>query len=249
MLKQALKCDYEGDTVILAKASKIVWDDIVDSNGFNFNASFPSECQQDSVPTNLKSLVAIILKGADLNDQDSADSQTCLTISQTILFNCKKRAPTGKSQHSLEYEPPLLFYIGHSVHTQTRSKKLITQLYELGLSVSYDWVVKLENQLATAICENIGKIGVMCPAQLRKGLFIMNALDNLDHNPSSTTAKGSFHGTGINLFQSPTKSNMGHSQDGIGLPSLETRRIICCMITSPLCQQLHSRRLFQSCQI
>ena len=46
MLKQALKCDSEGDTVILAKAAKIVRDDIFDSIGFNFNASFPSECQQ-----------------------------------------------------------------------------------------------------------------------------------------------------------------------------------------------------------
>lgn len=129
MLKQALKCDCEGDALILAKAAKIVWDDIFDSNGNNFNASFPSECQQYSVPTNLKSLVTMMLIGADQKDQSSADSQTCLTVSQTILFNCKKRATTGKSLHSLEYEPPLPLYIGLNVHTPgLRSKNQVQKV-------------------------------------------------------------------------------------------------------------------------
>ena len=112
--------------------------------------------------------------------------------------------------------------MGLSVHTQTRSKILITHLYELGLSVSYDPVVEMENQLATAVCENISKNVVVCPAQLRTGLFTVSALDNIDHNPSSTTVKGSFHGTGISLFQFPSKSNMGHFQGGISMPSPET---------------------------
>ena len=49
----------------------------------------------------------------------------------------------------------------------------------------------------------------MYPIQLRHGLFTMGALDNIDHNPSSTTAKDSFHGTGISLFQFPSESSMG----------------------------------------
>ncbi len=55
------------------------------------------------------------------------------------------------------------------------------------------------------------EIGLV-PSQLRHGLFTVGALDNLDHNPSSTTAKDSFHGTGINLFQFPTKLNTGSPQ-------------------------------------
>ena len=112
MLKQTLKSDYAEDALILAKAAKIVRGDIYDSKGFKFNASFPSGCQEDSIPTYLKSLVNMILVGVYLKDQSFADSQACLTISQTILFNCKKRASTGKSRHSLEYEPPLPLYIG-----------------------------------------------------------------------------------------------------------------------------------------
>lgn len=40
-----------------------------------------------------------------------------------------------------------------------------------------------------------------------KRLFTTGAYDNIDHNPSATTAKGSFHGTGISLFQHPTENN------------------------------------------
>ena len=132
-------------------------------------------------------------------DQCSSDSQPCLTIAQLVLFNCKKSVKKDaslKSRHSLSYEPPMPLYLGLNLHTQTRSKKVITELYELGLSVSYNRVLQIEKQLAFAVCEDFRKKGVVCPAQLRKGLFTVAALDNLDHNPSSTTAKGSFHGTG-----------------------------------------------------
>ena len=90
-------------------------------------------------------------------------------------------------------------YVGLNVHTQTRSKKLIMEFHELGLSVSYNRVLQLENQIAFTVCEDFKKKGVVCPAQLRKGLFTVGALDNIDHNPSSTTAKDSFHGTGTEL--------------------------------------------------
>ena len=36
---------------------------------------------------------------------------------------------------------------------------------------------------------------VVCPPKLRQGLFTTGAVDNIDHNPSSATAKDSFHGT------------------------------------------------------
>ena len=71
------------------------------------------------------------------------------------------------------------------------------ELHHLGLSVSYNRVLQVENLLAIAVCEDIKNKGVVCPAQLHKGLFTIGALDNLDHNSSNTTAKGSFHGTGM----------------------------------------------------
>ena len=205
MLKQATACDYEGDAVLLAKVAKIVRKEIASYKSFSFDGKFPSGCQHGSVPSTLKMLVSMLLNGANIKDQDSTDSQATLTVSQTILFNFNKSASSvSKSRHSLDREPPLPLYIGMKIHTETRSKKIITQLYDLGLSVSYDRVLQLESQLATAVCENFQDKGTVVPAQLRHGLFTVGAFDNLDHNPSSTTAKGSFHGTGISLFQFPT---------------------------------------------
>ena len=110
------------------------------------------------------------------------------------------------------------------IHTETRSKKFITQFYELGLSVSYDRVLQVESKLASSVCENFREKGVVVPAQLRHGLFTLGALDNLDYIRSSTTAKGSFHGTGISLFQLPTSPNLGEKQNAVRLPLTDIKK-------------------------
>ena len=112
-------------------------------------------------------------------------------------------------------------YIGINVHTQIRSKKLVTQLCQFGLGVSYDRVLQVENWLATGVCQHIAEIGLVCPSQLHHGLFTICALDNLDHNPSSTTATDSFHGTGIRLFQF---LSISCSWNVIGLPARSTHK-------------------------
>jgi len=61
---------------------------------------------------------------------------------------------------------------------------------------------------------------------LNCGLFTVGALDNIDYNPSSTTAQGSFHGTGISLFQFPSSSVAGaQSRPPITLPQGSERNI------------------------
>ena len=47
---------------------------------------------------------------------------------------------------------------------------------------------------------------------MKIGVFMTVAVDNIDHNLSSKTTEESFHGTGISLFQHPTKSNHGLEQ-------------------------------------
>jgi hypothetical protein len=78
--------------------------------------------------------------------------------------------------------------------------------------------MELEDFIASAVCERFEEDGVVSPACLPKNLFTVWALGNLDHNPSSTTAVTSFHGTGISLFQSPTKTNPGESRQPITIP-------------------------------
>jgi hypothetical protein len=49
----------------------------------------------------------------------------------------------------------------------------------------------------------------VCPTPLKKGLLTKGVVDNIDHNPGSTTAKGSLHGTSISLIQDLSNDSMG----------------------------------------
>ena len=73
----------------------------------------------------------------------------------------------------------------------------------------------MEDLLASAVSGHFENEGIVCPANLRKGLFTVGALDNIDHNPSSTTAHSSFHGTAMSAFQFPTACNLGTSREPI----------------------------------
>ena len=49
---------------------------------------------------------------------------------------------------------------------------------------------------------------IICPPKLRSS-FTSAAVDNADHNPTSTTSKDAFHGTSISLNQHPTHNGAG----------------------------------------
>ena len=80
---------------------------------------------------------------------------------------------------------------------------MITHLNDLGLTVSYSRVLQLENQLATAVCKDFQNKGAVVPSQLRLQLFTSGVLDNLDHNPTSTTAKVHFMAQALAYFSFP----------------------------------------------
>jgi hypothetical protein len=219
IVKDAIK---ERDLSEDAKASEVVRRYILKHKGFNFSGSFTTECQETSTPASLKSLISMIMSGLNIENTETQDSQPCLTVCQTIPLNTKERkgrSKTGQTRHSKSREPPLPLYIGFTIYATTRSKALITKLCQLGLSVSYQRIIELEESLASCISERFISDGHVVPTCLRKGLFTIGALDNLDHNPSSSTAASSFHGTGISLFQLPTTENHGESRDPTRLPS------------------------------
>jgi len=228
MLKEALKeRDFSDDAVTLAKAATIVRKDTFSHEAYGFSGHFPPQCQENPIPSSLKSLISMILRGTTIKDQERGDSQACLTIGQMILFNSKKRvseSSTSKTRHTTQREPPLPLYIGINIHASTRSKKLITQLYQLGICVSYERIMEIEDWIATSVSERFEEDGFVAPAGLRKGIFSVGALDNIDHNPSSTTSQSSFHGTGISILQFPTEDNPGEHRPPIVLPPTGNQR-------------------------
>lgn len=64
--------------------------------------------------------------------------------------------------------------------------------------------MSVSTDAANSVCIRFEQDGVVWPPKLRKHLFITGALDNMDDNPSATTAKDSFHDTVISLVQHPS---------------------------------------------
>ena len=93
----------------------------------------------------------------------------------------------------------------------------------MGICISYDRVLEVEDGIAAAVSEQFEE-GVVAPGCLRKGLFTVGVQDNLDHNPSSTTAANAFHGTGISLFQFPTSIDPGESRPPVTVSPSRNKR-------------------------
>ena len=66
--------------------------------------------------------------------------------------------------------------------------------------------------MAFSLCRQFESDGIVCPSSLRKWLVTVGGVDNFDHNPSSTTAQSSFHGTAISITQFPTPDSVGDSR-------------------------------------
>ena len=109
-------------------------------------------------------------------------------------------------------EPPLPIYVGLLLHGGTRKRSLVDKFYDLGLSVSYDRDFSISADLGNDVSELYKSEGVVCPRQLRHGVFTTAAYDNIDRNPSSNTALGALHGTAISLFQHPCHTNPGEAR-------------------------------------
>ena len=82
------------------------------------------------------------------------------------------------------------------LRAETRKRGLVDKLFSLGLNISHDRVLRLSAQMGNSVCQLYHIEQVVCPPTLRSNVFTTAAVDNIDHNPSATIAKNSFHGTG-----------------------------------------------------
>ena len=78
-------------------------------------------------------------------------------------------------------------------------------------------MLTISTDLGNSIYRQYHQHDVVCPPSLHKGLFTSSTVDNIDHNPRSTTAHDSFHGTGISLFQQPTAQVPGVCRNKVSL--------------------------------
>ena len=145
------------------------------------------------------------------DDDEESNSDIANTLAQLIVFNSVKNyklSEKGK-RHNRSKETPATIYIAMVTHAETRKKSLVDKFYRLGLCISYDRLMQISTDLGNKVSEQFEKDGLVCPLDLRKDLFTTGCVDNIDHDPSSRTAKDSFHGTAISITQHPTADSQG----------------------------------------
>ena len=209
-------CCHDSDAMHLMRAAYVVRKEIFDSS-FSFDGSFHANCQQDAVPPSILALIKMILDGANIKHHtqlvNTPTTKPALAISQLMVFNSVKQARNVESSHPVRHsrsqETPLPLFLSFKIHAVTRSRCLVDTLFNLGLCVSYDRLLRLTSDIANGVCQRFRVEYVVCPPKLRRGLFTTGAVDNIDHIPSSATAKDSFQGTGISLMQHPSHTHGG----------------------------------------
>ena len=95
------------------------------------------------------------------------------------------------------------------LQAETRKRGLVDKLFSLGLSISCYRILRLSAQMGNSVCQLYRIEQVVCPPTLHSNVFTTAAVENIDHNQSATTAKHSFHGTGISLLQHSTCADEG----------------------------------------
>ena len=139
---------YDGDEmgVMMSEIVSSIREDIFSSN-CKFEGSFDPQCQINSIPQSLLSVVNMLLNGSNIAQQNHNEniSQPVLTIAQLIQFNAIKRrrdnSKVPKVHHRVEREPPVALYTGIKLHASTQNVSLIQTFYELGLCLSYDRIM------------------------------------------------------------------------------------------------------------
>ena len=187
-------CDTEA--VHLARAVQIVCRYMFEDTD-RFSGSFQGGCQEDSVPNVLVAMVNMVLDRPSIKNQSfSSSTQAALSIAQLLKFNSfKQRRKQGATKtqepppvrHSTSQETPLPTYVELMLRAETRKRGLVDKLFSLG--ISYDRVLRLSAQMGNSVCQLYHIEQVVCPPTLRSNVFTTAAVDNIDHNPSATTAK------------------------------------------------------------
>ena len=191
------------DAMLLAKAAQILRNRMLEHKQRN-EGNLNETSIYDSLPSALLQFVCMIEHGADIQSQlRYGATPTDLAMAQLLQYNCFSQSTEDcrTHRHSRDREPPFPIYVGMAVHAKTRKRHLVDMLHEHGLSIPYKRVLDISTQLGDAAVTRYVEDGVVCPPKLRKGLFSTSAIDNIDHNPSASTAKSSFHGTSMSLFQ------------------------------------------------
>jgi hypothetical protein len=210
-----MKRNYDCQTLCLANAADAVRKDIFQHSSIESSDVDDLHDQRSCLPFSLLWLIQMVIRGSNSitrnNESISEENyeisdQAVNSIAQLIFFHATKSVKGPPLRCNRQKETLVPKFLALKLFANTRSKNLIDTTYQLGLSISYDRLQCILSELSNRTCNLYHKESVVCPPSLSKGVFTNASADNIDHNPSSNTAKTAFHGTAIAMMQhvSPT---------------------------------------------
>ena len=174
-LSKTCELDRVNEAIHLARAAKKILCRHLFEKTEPFKG-FPVGCQKESVPSILLALVNMILEGSSIHDNSEASTSAALSIALLLKFSSMKhkhKHATLTIRHSIDQEIPVPIYIGLRLHAHSRKRDLIDRHYSLGMSISYDWVLRLKAQIGSSVCEKFHREHVVCPPKLRYQVSIL----------------------------------------------------------------------------
>ena len=148
--------------------------------------------------------MSLILEGTSQHQQVLGNTHAiAVNLSQLIWFNpvkTKRKLKDSHFRHSKANQPPLPVKAGLMIHSQTRKKSTVNDLVAAGFSVTHKRIQEIQDSIGQQLFEKYDRRKIVCPYTLKPDLFTFGATDNVDHNPTSSTATSSFHGTSVSIF-------------------------------------------------
>ena len=102
--------------------------------------------------------------------------------------------------HNGRRRTPLHPMCAEGIHATCKSKTLITSPNHLGISLSYNEILRYQTDLADLVCTN-GTDDVPLPSHLNPEKFTTAAFDNFDHEEATLSGLGGTHDTVSVLYQ------------------------------------------------
>ena len=120
--------------------------------------------------------IQMIIGDTNIKNQVESNNETSVaasSLTDLLVFNTIKyeRKSTTHSRHNLDREAALPLFVGLLIHGMTRKRDLVDSMYQCGLSVSYDRVLKVSTDEANRVIAIYEKDGVVCPPILQKGVI------------------------------------------------------------------------------
>jgi hypothetical protein len=222
----------EQDLAVIMKCATIVRRDILAGveKKWAFRGSLTEEEQGKHVPFTLQMLMKWIIQGTCEGAQVRSNEieKASMRLSKNTMYETKSdrqisyRAKdiTRGFYHTQLSENEQVIAVAVKVHSYTRSKNLIEYLHRNGHCINYSRLLRIESALAKSVLDRMAaENGVYVPPQLKEGVPVFFAVDNIDFQEDTPDGKRTTHGTVIVVFQTSAEEQHKSNREPCHLAS------------------------------